>query len=84
MAKNKKINVQGVDILLYQEHQNDYISLTDIARHKDSAHTDDLIKNWMRNRNTIELLGFGKVYIIPILNPSNSTGLENKLVSIVL
>lgn len=58
MAKNKKINVQGVDILLYQEHQNDYISLTDIARHKDSAHTDDLIKNWMRNRNTIELLGF--------------------------
>jgi KilA-N domain. len=58
MAKNKKINVHGVDILLYQEHQNDYISLTDIARHKDSAHTDDLIKNWMRNRNTIELLGF--------------------------
>ena len=44
MNKNKKINVQGVDILLYQEHQNDFISLTDIARHKDSAHTDDLIK----------------------------------------
>ncbi|MCS3556787.1 hypothetical protein EDF66_115100 [Sphingobacterium sp. JUb20] len=34
MTKNKKINVQGVDIFLFQEHQNDYISLTDIARYK--------------------------------------------------
>lgn len=58
MTNNKKINVQGVDIFLFQEHQNDYISLTDIARYKNSEHTDDLIKNWMRNRNTIELLGF--------------------------
>jgi KilA-N domain len=58
MAKNKKINVQGIDIVLYQENNNDYISLTDIARHKDSEHTDTIIQNWMRNRNTIELLGF--------------------------
>ena len=58
MSRNKKINVKGVDILLYQEDQNDYISLTDMARHKESQHTDDIIKNWMKNRNTIELLGF--------------------------
>jgi len=32
--------------------------LTDIARHKDAEHTDTIIQNWMRNRNTIELLGF--------------------------
>ena len=35
MPKSKKINVQGVDIVLYQENENDYISLTYIARHKD-------------------------------------------------
>jgi len=58
MPKSKKINVQGVEIVLYQENENDYISLTDIARHKDSEHTDSIIQNWMRNRNTIELLGF--------------------------
>ncbi len=29
-----------------------------IARHKDALHTDSIIQNWMRNRNTIELLGF--------------------------
>lgn len=58
MAKNKKITVQQVDIILYEENKQDYISLTDIARYKDTGHTDDIIKNWMRNRNIIELLGF--------------------------
>lgn len=58
MAKSKKINVQGVDIVLYEDNSNDFISLTDIARHKDPENTDDIVKNWMRNRNTIELLGF--------------------------
>ena len=53
MSKNKKISVQGIEIVLYQENNVDYISLTDIARHKDSEHTDSIIQNWMRNRNTI-------------------------------
>ena len=35
----------------------DYISLTDIARHRNHDHTGDLIRNWLRNRNTIEFLG---------------------------
>ena len=32
--------------------------MTDIARYRDAEHTDSIIQNWMRNRNTIELLGF--------------------------
>ncbi len=78
MTKNKKINVQGVDILLYQENQNDYIWLTDIARHKDSAHTDDLIKNWMRNRNTIELLGFWESIYNPNFKPVEFDGFRKQ------
>lgn len=58
MGKNKSINVQGVSIVLYEVNNEDFISLTDIARHKDPLHTDTIIQNWMRNRNTIELLGF--------------------------
>jgi KilA-N domain len=58
MAKNKIINVQGTEIVIVTTNDNEYISLTDIARYKDSEHTDDIIKNWMRNRNSIELLGF--------------------------
>jgi KilA-N domain len=57
MTKNKKINVQGLDVTIYQNQQEDFISLTDIARHKDPQNTDTIIQNWLRNRNTIELLG---------------------------
>nr|WP_228408255.1 KilA-N domain-containing protein [Chryseobacterium sp. HMWF035] len=32
--------------------------MTDTARYKDTEHTDSIIQNWMRNRNTVELLGF--------------------------
>ncbi|MDD3050176.1 MAG: KilA-N domain-containing protein [Candidatus Cloacimonetes bacterium] len=58
MSKNKTINVQGTAITVFQSEQSDYISLTDIAKHKDTANTDTIIQNWLRNRNTIELLGF--------------------------
>jgi hypothetical protein len=58
MAKNKKIEVQGNPIAIYKGDADEYISLTDIARYKDSSNTDTIIQNWLRNRNTIELLGF--------------------------
>lgn len=35
----------------------DYISLTDIAKYRDANNSADLIRNWIRNRNTIEYLG---------------------------
>jgi hypothetical protein len=35
----------------------EYINITDIARFKNTARTDDLIRNWLRNRNTIEFFG---------------------------
>lgn len=57
MAKNKKINVQGFDIVLYEDNNNDFISLTDIARFKNPAEPKDVVKNWMRSRTTIEFLG---------------------------
>lgn len=71
MTKNNKIEVKAIEITIFQSNNSDYISLTDIARHKDQINTDDIIKNWLRNRNTIELLGFWVQ-----LNPSNSTGLK--------
>ncbi len=58
MAKNTKIEVKVTEIAILKNNTDDYISLTDIARYKDPEHTDTIIQNWMRNRNTIELLGF--------------------------
>lgn len=57
MAKNKKIEVQGIGIVLYQNNKEDYISLTDITRFKNAAEPKDVVKNWMRSRSTIEFLG---------------------------
>lgn len=56
--KNYKIEARGTEITVLKIEQEDFLSLTDIARHKDSKHTDTIIHNWLRNRNTIELLGF--------------------------
>jgi len=56
-AKRTSIEVQGTAVAVLSQNRQDYISLTDIARHKDAERTDYLISNWLRNRNTIEFLG---------------------------
>jgi len=57
MAKNKKIEVIGREISLYSEKSDDYISLTDMARYRDSERTNYIIQNWMRTRSAIEFFG---------------------------
>ncbi len=78
MAKNKKINVKGIDVVLYEHKNEDFISLTDLARHKEPNHTDDIIKNWMRNRNTIELLGFWETIYNPVFKPVEFDGFRKQ------
>ena len=78
MAKNKTINVKGTEITVFQGEQSDYISLTDIAKHKDAANTDDIIKNWLRNRNTIELLGFWETIYNPDFKPVEFDGFRKQ------
>lgn len=51
------IHAKGVKINIYTtDFENEYISLTDIARYK-SDEPNDVIRNWLRNRDTIEFLG---------------------------
>ena len=78
MAKNRTISVQGFDIVWYEANYSDYISLTDIARYKDAEHTDDIIKNWLRNRNTIELLGFWESIYNPNFKPVEFDGFRKQ------
>ena len=78
------IHANGIDIGIYTEDfQNEYISITDIARYK-SDEPKDVIKNWMRGKDTLEFLGYGNIFIIQILKGSNSTPLEHKLVQMYL
>ena len=55
--KQNKIIVQNIDITLTKINNEDFISLTDIARSKNSDEPKDVVKNWLRNKNTIEFLG---------------------------
>jgi hypothetical protein len=55
--KLSQINVQGTAISIICQKKEDYICLTDIAKHKDSERNDHILQNWLRNRNTIEFLG---------------------------
>ena len=51
------LHAAGVDIGIYtQDFENEFISLTDIARYKSDDPTA-VIQNWMRNRDVIEFLG---------------------------
>jgi len=55
--KTRSISVLNSTVGVRTIDETDYISLTDIARHRNPQHSDDLIRNWLRNRNTIEFLG---------------------------
>ena len=53
-----KLNAKGYEIsVIAYENQEDYISLTDIAKQKNPDAPADIIKNWLRSRSTIEFLG---------------------------
>jgi hypothetical protein len=64
-----KITVKNTDLTIVQYNDEDYICITDLARYKNAEHTDDVIKNWLRNRNTIELLGIWECLHNPNFKP---------------
>jgi len=70
--KKEQISAKGFTIQVYTEDfRNDYISLTDIARYKNVHEPKDVVKNWLRVRDTIEFLGLWET----IHNP-NFKGVE--------
>ena len=52
-----KIHVLDNEISIYTLNNEDYISITDVARYKDPDRTDYIIQNGLRNRNAIEFSG---------------------------
>jgi hypothetical protein len=54
MVKSRIITVQDNDISVISIGNKDYISLTEMIKNEEG---NDLIRNWMRNRNTLEYLG---------------------------
>lgn len=82
----QKINVKGVQIVIFKKNERDYISLTDIARYKDKERSDYVLQNWMRTRNAIEFLGLWEKLNNPNFNSIEFDGFrkESGLNSFVL
>ena len=67
MAKKDKIIVEGTEITIISDKQNDYISLTDMAKYRNADFPSETIQNWMRNRSTVEFLGLWERLYNPYL-----------------
>jgi len=81
MAKKpvkETIHAKGFDISIYTtDFENEYISITDIAKYK-SNDPSDVIKNWMRNRETIEFLGLWETLHNPDFKPVEFDGFRKQ------
>ncbi len=78
MSKNRKstIDVQGAAITVLSHKEEDLICLTDIARVKNADRSDDLVRNWLRNRNTVEFLGVWERLNNPDFNSVEFDGIK--------
>ncbi|HDG7043938.1 TPA: KilA-N domain-containing protein [Staphylococcus aureus] len=72
-----KINAIGQQITLFKNENDDYISLTDIAKYK-SEDPNDVIKNWLRSKDTIEFLGVWENINNPNFKPVEFDGFRNQ------
>lgn len=73
-----KIEVLSRDVQVLTIKDDDYICMTDIARYKNQDATDDLIRNWLRNRNTIEFLGIWEQINNPDFKPVEFDGFRKQ------
>ena len=68
MVKDEMINVEGITVGIKDIDSQKYISLTDIAKKKNSEEPRFVIINWLRNRNTVEFLGIWETIYNPNFN----------------
>jgi hypothetical protein len=78
MKKTRTISVKGSEITVSRKEQEDYISLTDIAKYRSSAEPFSIINNWMRSRSTIELLGLWEGLSNPDFKPLEFERFKNE------
>jgi hypothetical protein len=66
MVKTSKIEVNKKSISIVEQNNDDYICLTDMVRGEEG---EDHIRNWMRNRNTVEFIGLWETLHNPDFKP---------------
>jgi len=78
MAKRKKIKVLSTQVAVQTRKEEDFISLTDIAKHKNADDPRFVIQNWMRTRFTVEFLGIWEQLNNPDFNRVEFEAVKNE------
>jgi len=73
-----KITVKGTDIVFYKKSEEDYISLTDIAKIRDIENPSQIISLWLRTYSTIEYIGLWEMLNNPDFKPHIYEGFKNE------
>ena len=78
MSKKEKIEVLGTQVVVFKKEEEDYISLTDIAKFRDIENPSQIISLWMRTYSTIEYLGLWEMLNNPNFNPHIYEGFKRE------
>jgi hypothetical protein len=78
MAKKETINVKGTEIVLFTKENEEYISLTDMAKYRDNENPSQIISLWLRTYSTIEYLGLWEVLNNPNFKPHIYEGFKSE------
>ncbi len=76
--KSRKIKVKGSEITVLKSDREDFISLTDIARHKNPEATGLVISHWLSTRYTIEFMGLWEKMHNPDFNVTEFRNIRNE------
>ncbi len=71
-----KINVKETSLTIVKINNEDFISLSDMAKHRDSTRTDYIIQNWLRTRYALEFLGVWESLNNPNFNSIEFDGIK--------
>ncbi len=78
MQNTKSVNINGSEIVFYKKDQEDFISLTDIAKIRDDRNPSQIISLWLRTYSTIEYLGLWEKLNNPLFKPHIYEGFKNE------
>ena len=76
--KKNKINIKGTEIMLFSENENDFISITDIAKYKNKEATGLVISHWLSAKYTVEFMGFWEQMHNPDFNVTEFSYIRNE------
>jgi hypothetical protein len=78
MKKEKAITINNQEILIFSQKNEDYISLTDMAKYKNAEATGLVISHWLSTRYTIEFMGLWEKINNPGFNVTEFSNIRNE------